>query len=234
MLLPVAQMLSAREGPVPLSDELRRAPIMLGVQFMTGYRSNYVHRGVEVGEEVAEGQVASSIALSNDWALAGEFDFLHAFQGKDFSQTTFYGELQYYLGDELTVGPSIGSQFYGGKTVFRNAWEPGFALRWNPVPDWSFWATGLYDTGQKGEYGTVAVSWQPLIAKSVAWENTVAVGISSDYVGASGISDVMVRTGLNIRLGKNFRLQPFVGVTFGVGDRDGHKVTGGFWFTLVY
>lgn len=234
ILLTGIPLLAAREGPVPLSGELRRSPIQLGVQFMTGYRSNYVFRGVELGEQAIEGQIASSIALSNDWALAGEVDFVHCFAAGNVSQTTLYSELQYYLADECTLGPSLGAQFYGGRTEFQSGCEPGFALRWNPVPEWSLAATGVYDGGQKGFYGNGAVTWQPLLTKSIAWENTVGVGISSDYLGASGFSDILLRSGLNIRLGPSLRLQPYTAITFRVGDRSGQTVCVGVWFSWVY
>lgn len=230
-LLPVS--LSAREGPAPLSDVMRRSPIQLGVQFMTGYRTNYVYRGIELGEQVFEAQAASSLALSNDWSLAGEADFVRAYANDAFSQFTLYGELQYYITDESTIGPSMAAQFYSD-TIFRNACEPGLVWRWNPVADWSLSASGIYDTGQKGFYGNVSVTWQPLITESMAWVNTLTVGGAADYLGADGPTDLNLRTGLLIRMGPSFRLHPFIGVTFGVGDRDERSLNAGVWLSWVY
>lgn len=233
LLTVAAPMLIAREGPVPLSDVTRRAPIQLGVQFMTGYRTNYVFRGVEAGEQAVEGQIASSIAVSNDMALAGEVNYVRAFKDGHFSQTTLYGELQYYIGKEATLGPSMGAQFYGD-SVFRNGIEPGIVWRWNPELDWSFSASGLYDTGQKGFYGNVAVTWQPLITETTAWETSVVLGSAARYLDSDGPSDLMLRTGWLIRIGPSFRLHPFIAVTFGIGDRDERVLTGGVWFSWIY
>lgn len=228
-----SQLLCAREGPVPLSDVTRRSPIQLGAQLMTGYRSNYIFRGEELGRSVIEGQIASAIALSNDWALAGEADFLRGFEQGHFSQTTLYGELQYYVGDECTIGPSFAYQGYSD-SYFKSGVEPGLAWRWNPVPDWSFSAAGVYDTGQEGFYGNAAISWQPLITDNIAWQTTAVFGASSDYMGSSGPSDLLLRTGWLIRMGASFRLQPFVGVNFSFGNRNEKKLIGGVWFSWVY
>lgn len=235
-LLPVlmpAGVVCAREGPSPISDELRRSPIQIGVQYMAGYRSNYVYRGIKMGEQVMEGQVASSISISNDWALAGEVDFVRGFFSKDFAHTTLYGELQYYIGQEAVIGPSFAGQFHT-HADFKSGCEPGIVWRWSPINDFEMGASGVYDSGQKGFYGNVSATWQPLITQKIAWVNTAILGSSADYMDASGPSDATLRTSWLIRLGASFRLEPFISVTFGMGDRKKNFLAGGVWFTWMY
>lgn len=225
----MASSSSGYQGTPALSEEMRRSPIHLGVQLMTGVRTDSIWRGREIAHQVLESQIASSFALNNDWALSGEFDYNHGFSSRETSHATLYSELQYYLGEEMTVGPLAAGQWFNN-CVFRNGMDLGGVWRWNPTRDWETQVQCLYDTGQEGWYSQIAVTWQPLISESTAWQSTIALGGVKDYFGTSGANEVMLRTGFLIRMGAYFRLQPFIAYSWGVGNENTRRLYGGCWF----
>ena len=225
--------LSAYQGTPAVSDELRRAPIQLGIQLMSGYRTNAIWRGVPIAEQVGEFQIASSVAVSNNWALAGEFDYARGFVGQKGSHSTLYSELQYYLGEEMTLGPLVAGQWYRN-CDFKNGLDTGIVWRWTPTRDWESQAQALYDSGQKGWYGQLAITWQPLISESTAWQTTVALGGAKDYLGTNGTNDATLRTGCLIRLGASLRLQPFIAYSWGFGNKNTRCFYGGLWFVWQF
>lgn len=200
---------------------------------MTGYKTNAVWRGRQIAEQVGEMQIASSFAMNNDWALSGEFDYNRGFAAKEATHTTLYSELQYYLGEEMTLGPLVAGQWYRD-CDFRNGIDTGLVWRWSPTRDWETQAHALYDSGQKGWYGQASVTWQPLISESTAWQTTAALGGGRDYMGTNGANEIMVRTGFLIRLGASFRLQPFIAYSHGLGNENIRRFYGGCWFVWQF
>lgn len=221
------------QGVPSLLESSRRSPVFLGGSLMQGARSNYVYRGRKLGDQVWESQVAFSGALSNDWAVSTEVDFLRGFAGIEFNQTIAYGELMYYVGNECTVGVSVARNWFDN-TMLKSGSEHGLHLHWSPTPDWYIHSCVVYDYGQEGFYGQASASWQPLILESTAWVSTVSLGASSSYHGVSGLQDFMVRTGPLFRMGAAFRLQPFVAYYQGLAHGISNYASVGIWVTWCF
>lgn len=221
------------DGPPPLTEVDGRSPIRMGSELLGGYRSHYVYRGERFGANSIEAQIAGGLSLSDQWMLNGEFFSVRNWQGRHFSQTTLRAEAQCYVADECTLGLFLNGQWYDSSPM-RNGTEPGVVLRWNPKPDWAFKASVLYDTGQEGMYSEWALTWQPLILDSVAMVNTVSVGFSREYLGRTGLKDVMVRTGFRWAVSNNLRLEPFIGMYCGYGRDDFKKVVLGLWCSFSF
>lgn len=221
------------DGPPPLTENDGRAPIRMGAELMTGYRSDYVYRGERFGANALEGQISGGLSLSDNWALSGEMFAIRNWQGSKFRQDSLHGELQHYLTDECTLGLFVNGQWYDFSPM-RNGVEPGLSLRWNPKPAWSFGGSLLYDTGQKGMYSEWSVTWQPLLTETLALSNTVSVGFAQDYLGRSGLKELVFRSGLLWSVSSNFRLEPFAGLYCGYGRDEFQKVVVGLWCSYSF
>ncbi len=154
--------------------------------------------------------------------MSGELFPYATGRGGNFKQTSLHGELQYYLADECTAGLFLNGQWYDSCPL-KSGSEPGLALRWNPSRDWSFRGSLLYDSGQDGLYSEWAATWQPLLSESVAMVNTVSLGFSQDYLGRTGLKEVMVRTGFLWGASTGLRVEPFIGLYCGYGRDDFKK-----------
>lgn len=227
------QVLYAYDGPPPLTEVDARSPIRMGGELLGGYRSHYIFRGEEIGSHSVEGQIAGGISLSDSWALSGELFSIRNWQDRRFSQITLHGEAEYYLADECTVSVFINGQRYE-HVPFQNGVEPGFSLKWNPVPAWSLQGSLLYDSGQDGVYSRCSMTWQPLLSGSVAMVNTVAVGLCHGYLGKNGLKELMARTGIAWSVSGSLRLEPFLGVYYGCGRDDFKKAVLGIWCSYVF
>jgi hypothetical protein len=223
----------AYQGSPALSQDTRRSPIQLGLGLTGGYRSDYVYRGWKLGESVVEGQLAGSYALSNDFALCGEVNVFEGMAGSHLSHVNVSGELMYYVGQESTLGVSLAGNYFDN-AVFESGGEIGGHWRWTPTPDWEIHVMGCYDHGQEGAYGEAAVTWQPLISESTAWQNTVQVGGGLDYLHTNGLSNVLLRTGPLIRLGGALRLQPYVAWSIPLQHELDHQLVVGCWLTWCF
>lgn len=221
------------EGPPPLTEMDGRSPIRMGGELLGGYRSHYVYRVEKLGNNSVEGQLSGGFSLSNSWAVSGELFSVRNWQGRNFKQTSLHGELQYYLADECTAGLFLNGQWYDSCPL-KSGSEPGLALRWNPSRDWSFRGSLLYDSGQDGLYSEWAATWQPLLSESVAMVNTVSLGFSQDYLGRTGLKEVMVRTGFLWGASTGLRVEPFIGLYCGYGRDDFKKVVLGLWCSYAF
>lgn len=227
------QAVQGYDGPPPLTEVDGRSPIRMGGELLGGYRSDYIHRGEKLGPNSVEGQISGGASLSDSWAVSGELFVIRNWQGRNFSQTTLHGELQYYLADECTAGLFVNGQWYDSCPL-KTGVEPGLSLKWNPMPSWSFSGSFLYDSGQEGVYSQWGVTWQPLLCESVAMVNTVSLGFSHDYLGRNGLKELMVRTGARWAVSGSLRLEPFLGWYCGYGRDDFKKVVLGLWCSYVF
>lgn len=214
------------QGGATLTENPQRFPIQLGVEMSGGYRSDYVWRGWEMSPHVWETQLATSLSLSNNWVLGVEFDSMSSFAHSDFSQITLASECLYYLSSELTAGPTVAGQWYDD-CLFNNAAELGGIIRWVPSKSWSSQASFLYDSGQQGWYEQISITWQPLISERIAVPTTLSFGACNDYLGTNGPHELMLRTGLLIRVSPSFKIQPFIAYSLGIRDQNTRCLYGG-------
>lgn len=221
------------DGPPPLTEVDGRSPIRMGGELLGGYRTHYIYRGERMGANSVEGQLSGGVSLSDSWALNGELFSIRNWQGRNFSQVSLHGEFQYYLADECTAGLFVNGQWFDSSPL-KSGTEPGVALRWNPRPEWSFRGSLLYDSGQEGFYTEWAATWQPLLFDFLAMVNTVSVGFSQDYLGRSGLKEVMARTGFLWGVSSSLRVEPFIGLYCGYGRDDFKKVVLGLWCSYAF
>lgn len=90
------------DGPPPLTEVDGRSPIRMGGNCWAATVRTTSTAGKE-GPNSVEGQISGGASLSDSWAVSGEFFAIRNWQGRNFSQTTLHGELQYYLADECTA-----------------------------------------------------------------------------------------------------------------------------------
>ncbi len=233
ILCGVCQAAFAMDGPPSLSDLTAGESYRLGIEALTGYRSHYIYRGERMGENTAEVQLATGIAVSNDWLANAEVFYARNWEHNNFWQTSLRGELLYYLTDECTAGALLGCQWFEG-AAFRNGLEMGGAVHWNPSLDWALSGAVSYDTGQTGMMAECAVCWQPLICERVAMVNKVSAGFAYEYLGHNGLKELMFRTGLRWAVTENLRLEPFVGYYCGFGKEEFHKPVIGAWVSYSF
>ncbi|HCN80449.1 MAG TPA: hypothetical protein DIS80_04910, partial [Verrucomicrobiales bacterium] len=80
--------------------------IPLGIEAVTGLRTDYVHRGFQLAESALDFQLEAEITLSNNNSLSLGFAHLSE-SGDDFNETWSYLEFSHSFNKNLTSGASF-------------------------------------------------------------------------------------------------------------------------------
>lgn len=228
----VLSLAQAYEGPAPI-EVAEQVAIYVGVEALSGFRSDYVYRGEYVAESSIEFQISGGVALDDYWYMQGEFFYLNECESSPFRQTQLLGELNYYLNTESTLGYYVAGQDYD-KSLLESGIEQGVVWRWNPSLNWGMMAKMLYDSGQEGAYAEMRATYMPLIAENLAWVNCAQVGCAINYADIDGIKELMLRTGLSWAVDESWKVEPYVAWYYGRGRDDFSQICAGFWLSYSF
>ena len=207
--------------------------IPLGVEAVTGYRSEYIQRGFKLANDVIDFQAEAEIALSDDiitnfggwYATAtgsGGFDETAAFAGIRWEQELFT------LGLEITWSGVDHS-------VFKDGWDFAPSLAWHLTEDLDLAGAVAWNTGADGLYGAVEIRWsQPVRTFGFV---SVDAGLSavSDYYNRSGLNDAYARAAYTQVISRNVSITPFVGTSIPLqSDPETNRLFGGIWFEVNF
>ncbi len=228
----VLSLAQAYEGPAPI-EVAEQGEIYMGIEALTGFRSDYVFRGEYVAESSIEFQLSGGVALDDYWYVQGEFFCLNECEHSPFRQIQLLGELNYYLNTESTLGCYVAGQEFD-RTILKSGIEQGVIWRWNPSLNWGIKAKIFYESGQDGTYAEMRATYMPLIAENVAWVNCAQVGCAINYADTDGIKELMLRTGLSWAVNESWKIEPYVAWYYGVGRDDFTKICAGFWLSYSF
>ncbi|BCU77685.1 hypothetical protein [Luteolibacter sp. LG18] len=213
---------------LPAGAEVERE-IPLGIEAVTGYRSEYIWRGFKVGDGIMDFQLQGEIALSNEWAL--DIGGTYATEGGDGDNTegTFFVDLNYDT-KQWSAGFSITGHAFDHPLLDSGVdFSPSFT--WHATKDLDLIAGAAYDTGAEGVYGWLEGKWSKPVTDSSFVTLQGGTSFVGDYYGRDGWNDLYARASFTYALNKTISLTPFVGVSIPMdADPETNRLFGGLWF----
>jgi hypothetical protein len=207
--------------------------IPLGVEAVTGYRTEYIHRGMSLADDVIDFQLESGFALSDTWSIGlGGWHAAGTASEANFSETSGSVELRY---DEksFSSGWALGYRSFSGSQLIDGL-ETGPFCSWHATADLDVNAELRYDDGARTWYAKAELYWsKPLDKKSFV---SALAGISAvgDYYDRKGLNDVFLRISYTYNVASNVSLTPFLGSSIGLDEIAEDRGYGGVWFEVSF
>jgi len=225
---------SQPDAAIPLAAE-GSPEIPIGIEAVTGYRSEFIYRGFNLGQNVIDFQLESEIALTNNLILSVGGWYATETGSGDFSETTGFLDLRYeWTHWALGIAASYHSFTH---SFFEDGLDSGLFVTWAPNDDIQLTAGGYYDDGPGGWYGKLEGNWsRPLGDKSFV---SLLTGVSwvDDYYLRSGWNDAYARFSYTYAFNDRVSVTPFVGTSISLdsGPASGSDyLWGGLWFEVNF
>lgn len=188
-----------------------------GIEAMAGYRSELVHRGFKVADEVYDYQLEGEYALSDAWML--NLRGIHA-QGSgmsEFSEITGVAELRY---DQkwVSAGWSLGYRDFES-TFIRDGWESGPFVAFHLGEDWDLRADCLYDGGAESLFGSLQLQWSKALGESSFLAAQAGCSYADDFYGSHGMHNLDARLSYTYFLIPSVSISPFVAASVRLDDQ---------------
>lgn len=204
-----------------------------GVEAVTGYRSELVHRGFKVADDVFDFQLESEVALSNEWSLNFGANYATGSgTDNDFSETSGFVELRYDT-KQWSAGWTVGYRDFS-ESFFEDGWETGPFYTWHFSEDLDLKGQLLYDEGADSLYGTIDLSWSKALNAKSFVAVTGGVSIVDDFYGSEGFHAADMRISYTYLVAPNVSFTPFVGTSLGIDDAADDSLFGGVWFEVTF
>lgn len=237
-ILPLALVLSSL--PASLSADVENE-IPLGIEAVTGIRSEYVYRGFTLAEDsVMDFQIETEIAL-NDYTLlnVGGWYATETGQG-DYYESAAFAKLRFLKSDKLTVGLSATYRSFSSD-VFEDGVDLGIFGTYQFCDDFGITTGAYYDTGADAWYGHVESNWSKTLSDKSYISLKTGISYVSDYYGRDGFNDAYTRLSLTYHVSEAVSVTPFVGASFLIDDEstvpgviNDDSVFGGLWFVVRF
>ena len=204
-----------------------------GIEAVTGYRSESVHRGFKLADDVFDYQLEAEVALSDTWTF--NFSAWHATgTGKrnDFSEVSGLTELRY---DAATwnAGWMLGYRDFSA-TFIRDGWETGPFFSYHLSEDLDFRTEFLYDEGAESYYATAALTWSRALGDKSFVSLKGGFSVVDDFYGSDGFHVMDLRFSYTYLVAPNVSFSPFVGTYLGLDDVADDALLGGIWFEVTF
>jgi hypothetical protein len=219
-------------GALPMQAEVD-SEIPLGIEAVTGIRSDYVHRGFRLARSLLDFQLEAEISLSNETSLHLGFAHLAESAGS-FTETASYLELNRSFNKRFRGGASFTYRDRDA-SILRGGFDLGFFTFFTINDEWR-WRNELnIDLGVEGTYLNSELEWSRVISsKSFI---TVQGGLSSvsSYLDRSGLNDFHARIAYTYAISDQISFTPFLGSSLQIEDRDADDIIyAGLWFEVIF
>lgn len=215
--------------------------IQLGVEAVTGFRSNYVYRGFELAESTLDFQIEAEIALNNDTLLNVGAWYATETGNGDFDEAAFFTTLRFEKSDKLTLGLSATYRSFSHSkpplsVIFEDGVDLGGFATWHFCRDFNATVGAYYDTGADGWYGHMETKWSKVISDKAFFQLKTGVSYVDDYYGRDGLNDAYSRLSLTYHISDTVSITPFVGgsVLLDSSDPGDDQAYGGVWFEVRF
>lgn len=207
--------------------------IPLGIEVVTGYRSEYVHRGFELAQDLIDVQAEAEIALSDEWVLNLGGSYGTGSGRGDFSETAAYFDLRYET-EQWTAGIATTWRDYQD-SFFADGFDLAPRFTWHLTEDWDLGAGMAYDTGDGGWYGNVEAAWSKPLGESSFLGATAGTSWTEDYYGSNGWHDAYARLTWTYAFNDHVAITPFAGTSISTGSGPGaNQLYAGAWFEVNF
>ena len=209
------------------------ADVPLGIEVVTGYRSEYVYRGFLLGRDVLEVQLETEISLSNQWSIGLGAWYASETGDGEFTETTAFTSLTYRTG-QWEIGGSASYHAYD-HSLFQDGCDLGLHVTWRPSDDWSFTTGVYYDTGADAWYGKLEGMWSKPTGNHSFVTALAGASCVSGYYGRDGGNDAYGRLAWTYAFNDRVSITPFVGTSLTLDSDEGHdRLFGGLWFEVNF
>jgi len=223
-LLPTAA--SAQEA-----SDLKDIP--LGIEAVTGYRSEYIHRGFKLANDLFDFQLEAEIALTNQLMLNFGAWFATGVGSGDLEETAGFIGIrqeceQFTYGLELTWRSLRHSEFDSGLDIAPYA-------SWYFTDDFGLTAGVAWDTGADGLYAFLESGWSKPLGESAFIKATGGVSAVSDYYDRSGLNDLYGRISYTYAVNRSVALTPFLETSIPIKSHgESVRAVAGIWFEVNF
>lgn len=215
--------------------------IPLGIEAVTGFRSEYVYRGFTLAEDtVLDFQTEAEIAVNNyTFVNVGAWYATETGRG-DYDEAAFFTKLRFQKSDKLTIGLSATYRSFN-HSVFEDGVDLGVFGTYQFCKDFGVTAGSYYDTGADAWYAHLESNWSKTLSDKAYVSLKTGVSYVNDYYGRDGFNDLYARLSLTYHISDAVSVTPFVGASVLIDDdspvpgvnRD-DSAYGGLWFIVRF
>lgn len=218
-------------GSIALAEVDSEIP--LGIEAVTGLRTDYVHRGFHLAESSLNYQLETEISLSNDTSLHLGIAHLSESDG-NFNETTSYLELSYSFNTKLTAGTSF-TYRDRNKSILQSGLDVGFHTSLEITKDWRWRNEVNFDLGVEGIYLNSELEWSNIISKKSFVTINAGLSYVSDYLERNGLNDLHTNLTYTYAISEQIAFTPFIGASIQIDDQDADDIFyGGLWFEVIF
>ena len=207
--------------------------IPIGLEAVTGFRSESIWRGFKLGNGVLDFQLQAEIALSNEWRIdTGGFYATETGDG-DFSESSFFIDLMYDA-DQFSAGVSVTLHSFD-HAILEDGVDIAPSISWHATNDLDVTFGAAYDTGAEAPYVWLESEWTKPVTDSSFVSLKAGTSWVDDYYGRSGWNDVYGRASFTYAISKSVSVTPFVGVSLPMeASPETERLFGGIWFEVNF
>ncbi len=225
-LLPLA-FLSASAGAEVLQE------IPLGIEVVTGYRSEYIQRGFKWAGALIDVQAEAEIALTDD--LIANFGAWYATGtgSGEFSEAAAAAGIRWEDGDlTLALDATWRSLSH---SPYDNGLDVSPSIAWRLTEDFEIAGGIAWDTGADGLYAFAETRWSHALGTTSFISADAGLSCVSDYYNRSGLNDLYARFSYTKVLNRSVSITPFAGTSIPLqSDGESARLFGGLWFEVNF
>ena len=207
--------------------------VPLGIEAVTGIRSNYIFRGIELSQTSLDFQVQAELVLNDKTSF--HFGVSHlAESSADFSETSPYLELSRYLRDDFLIGASF-TYRDRNEGLLSSGFDFGLFSNYAINDDW-LWRNEInFDFGEDAFYINTEIEWSHVINKDSFISIRTGLSYANGYLDRTGLNDFHTRLTYTYNISDVVSVTPFIGSTTTIASNNqNNTVFGGLWFEVIF
>lgn len=215
---------------LPLFAEIEE-DLTLGIETVTGLRSNYIYRGFQLADATLEVQAETEITLDQNWSVGLAAWHVTESSG-DFSETALGANLRRDFGN-VSLTASLDYHSFS-ESLFQDGIDLGAKAQWFFAEDWDLTAKAHYDFGANGAYFALEGGWSKPLNEDFFVAAETGISAVDSYYGRSGLNNFYGRLTLTYNINSFLSLSPFVGYTIAIDDDASDEAYTGIWLAVSF
>lgn len=212
--------------PAEVEDDLT-----LGIETVTGLRSNYIFRGFQLADATLETQAETEIALGDD-SFLGLAAWHVAESSGDFSETAFGISFRRDF-ENISLTASLDYRIFS-ESLFQDGIDIGAKAQWFIDDNWDLAAKAHYDFGAEGSYFALEGGWSQPLGEDFFIAVESGISAVSSYYERSGINDAYGRLSITYNINSFLSISPFAGYSIGLDDNATDEAYAGIWLAVSF